>query len=85
MPPSGAAGESPPERAAGRTKPSTLACSERVALTAGVAVYQAQHSPRKYTEAYVDWLLSKYAEDPNFFKQARELIRMTNLGSTRKE
>jgi hypothetical protein len=44
--------------------------------------YQAQHSPRKYTEAFVDWLLSKYAEDPNFFKQARELVRMRNLGST---
>lgn len=43
--------------------------------------YQAQHSPRKYTEAFVDWLLSKYGEDPNFFKQARELVRMRNLGS----
>ena len=47
--------------------------------------YQAQHSPRKYTEAYVDWLLSMYAEDPNFFKQAREIVRMTNLGPTGKE
>jgi len=37
--------------------------------------YQAQHSPRKYTEAFVDWLLSKYAEDPNFFKGARDLAR----------
>jgi hypothetical protein len=47
--------------------------------------YQAQHSPRKYTEAFVDWLLSKYAEDPHFFKQARELVRMRNLGFTGKE
>jgi hypothetical protein len=37
--------------------------------------YQAQHSPRKYTEAYVDWLVSKYAEDPKFFQHARELVR----------
>jgi hypothetical protein len=50
-----------------------------------IFTYQAQHSPRKYTEAFVDWLLSKYAEDPNFFKQARELVRMRNLGSTGKE
>jgi hypothetical protein len=37
--------------------------------------YQAQHSPRKYTEAYVDWLVSKHAEDPKFFQQARDLLR----------
>jgi hypothetical protein len=37
--------------------------------------YQAQHSPRKYTEAYVDWLVSKHAEDPKFFQHARELVR----------
>lgn len=43
--------------------------------------YQAQHSPRKYTEAFVDWLLSKYAEDSNFFKQARDLVHMRNVGS----
>ncbi len=47
--------------------------------------YQAQHSPRKYTEAFVDWLLSKYTEDLNFFKQAREIVRVGNLGSTGKE
>jgi len=43
--------------------------------------YQAQHSPRKYTEAFVDWLLSKYTEDSNFFKQARDLVHMRNVGS----
>ena len=37
--------------------------------------YQAQHSPRKYTEAYVDWLVSKHTEDPKFFQHARELVR----------
>ncbi|OFW26026.1 MAG: hypothetical protein A3H97_11380 [Acidobacteria bacterium RIFCSPLOWO2_02_FULL_65_29] len=37
--------------------------------------YQAQHSPRKYTEAFVDWLVSKHAEDPKFFQHARELVR----------
>jgi hypothetical protein len=46
--------------------------------------YQAQHSPRKYTEAFVDWLLSKHSEDPNFFRQARELVRMRNPGPTGK-
>ena len=43
--------------------------------------YQAQHSPRKYTEAFVDWLLTKYAEDSTFFRQARDLVRMRNIGS----
>ena len=37
--------------------------------------YQAQHSSRKYTEAYVDWLVSKHTEDPKFFQHARELVR----------
>ena len=40
--------------------------------------YQAQHSPRKYTEAYVDWLVSKHAEDPKFFQHARDLVRGRN-------
>jgi hypothetical protein len=47
--------------------------------------YQAQHSPRKYTEAFVDWLMSKYAEDPSFFKRAHELVRTRNLESTAKD
>ena len=34
--------------------------------------YQAQHSPRKYTEAFVDWLVSKHREDPEFFRLARD-------------
>jgi Schlafen, AlbA_2 len=42
--------------------------------------YQAQHSPRKYTEAYVDWLVNKRAEDPNFFQHAREAVRGRNTG-----
>jgi hypothetical protein len=37
--------------------------------------YQAQHSPRKYTEGFVDWLLNKYQENPEFFHQARGLAR----------
>lgn len=37
--------------------------------------YQAQHSPRKYTEAFVDWLVSKHFEDPKFFQHAREVVR----------
>jgi len=41
--------------------------------------YQAQHSPRKYTEGFVDWLLSKHKENPEFFQQARGLARQTKL------
>jgi hypothetical protein len=37
--------------------------------------YQAQHSPRKYTEAYVDWIVNKHTEDPQFFQRTRELAR----------
>jgi hypothetical protein len=47
--------------------------------------YQAQHSPRKYTEAFVDWLISRYAEDSNFFKGARNLVRVRSLGSDSRE
>src|SRR5579872_490836 len=46
---------------------------------------KTRQSPRKYTEAFVDWLLAKHAEDPNFFKQARELVRMKSLGSAGKD
>lgn len=37
--------------------------------------YQARHSPRKYTEAFVDWLVMKHSENPEFFRLARELGR----------
>jgi hypothetical protein len=37
--------------------------------------YQAQHSPRKYTEAFVDWLVSQHADHPGFFQKTRELLR----------
>lgn len=37
--------------------------------------YQAQHSPRKYTEAFVDWLLAQHATDSSFFQKAREAAR----------
>ena len=37
--------------------------------------YQAQHSPRKYTEAFVDWLVLKYREDAEFFRLARDRAR----------
>jgi hypothetical protein len=36
--------------------------------------YEAQHSPRKYTEAYVDWLVNKLAENPQFFQDARDVV-----------
>jgi Putative DNA-binding domain/EC042_2821-lke REase len=39
--------------------------------------YQAQHSPRKYTENFVEWLLSKNAENPQFFQQARDSVRQS--------
>jgi hypothetical protein len=37
--------------------------------------YQAQHSPRKYTDAFVDWLLDRFAADPTFFQKNREAAR----------
>lgn len=37
--------------------------------------YQAQHSPRKYTEAFVDWLVTKHHENLDFFRHARELAK----------
>jgi hypothetical protein len=37
--------------------------------------YEAQHSPRKYTEAYVDWLVVQHDSDPTFFQKAREASR----------
>lgn len=47
--------------------------------------YKAQYSPRKYTDAFVDWVLSKYAEDQNFFKHSREIDRMNTHRSKKKE
>lgn len=41
--------------------------------------YQAQHSPRKYTESFVDWLLDKNKENPEFFQEARSLVRQTKV------
>jgi hypothetical protein len=41
--------------------------------------YQAQHSPRKYTEGFVDWLLDKHKESSEFFQQARSLGRQTKV------
>jgi len=37
--------------------------------------YQAQHSPRKYTDGFVKWLLDKHAENPQFFQEARDGIK----------
>jgi len=37
--------------------------------------HQAQYSPRKYTEAYVDWILQQVAADPAFFQKARDTAR----------
>jgi Schlafen, AlbA_2 len=41
--------------------------------------YQAQHSPRKYTEGFVDWILNRHEENPEFFQQARSLARQTKV------
>jgi hypothetical protein len=38
--------------------------------------YQAQHSPRKYTDAYVDWLVAQFESDPGFFQKTREALRV---------
>jgi hypothetical protein len=73
------------ERTGGQTAIGThdLQCVRRVHKIDDdpMFTYQAQHSPRKYAEAFVDWLLSKYAEDSNFFKQARDLVHMRSVGS----
>jgi hypothetical protein len=37
--------------------------------------YEAQHSPRKYTDAFVVWLVEQHAADPSFFQKAREACR----------
>jgi len=38
--------------------------------------YQAQHSPRKYTDGFVKWLLlDKHTENPKFFQEARDMIK----------
>lgn len=37
--------------------------------------YAAQHSPRKYTEAFVDWLVEQLSADPLFFQKARDAMR----------
>ena len=67
------------ERLGGQTSVSghDLQCVRRVHKVDDDSMfsYQAQHSPRKYTEAFVDWLVSKHAEDPKFFQHARELVR----------
>jgi hypothetical protein len=39
--------------------------------------YQAQHSPRKYTEGFVDWLLKMYEENSNFFQESRDSVRQS--------
>ena len=43
--------------------------------------YKAQHSPRKYTDGFVDWLLKMYAENPKFFQEIRDSIRRSQEGS----
>jgi hypothetical protein len=42
--------------------------------------YQAQHSPRKYTDGFVDWLLKMYADNPKFFQEIRDSIRQSQEG-----
>jgi hypothetical protein len=37
--------------------------------------HQSQWSPRKYSEAFVDWLVEQHNRDPNFFQKAREAYR----------
>jgi hypothetical protein len=37
--------------------------------------YQAQHSPRKYTDAFLDWLVEQFVADQSFFQKARDVCR----------
>jgi hypothetical protein len=37
--------------------------------------HQAQYSPRKYSETYVDWLIEQFTADPAFFQKARDAYR----------
>jgi hypothetical protein len=37
--------------------------------------HQAQYSPRKYSEAYVDWIVEQFRADSAFFQKAREAYR----------
>jgi hypothetical protein len=37
--------------------------------------HKSQWSPRKYSEAFVDWLIEQYTSDPRFFQKAREACR----------
>jgi Putative DNA-binding domain len=43
--------------------------------------YQSQHSPRKYTDGFVDWILKMCAENPKFFQNIRDSIRQSQEGS----
>lgn len=45
--------------------------------------YEAQHSPRKYTEAFVDWLLNRHSDNPQFFQEAREAERSVSAATTK--
>jgi hypothetical protein len=47
--------------------------------------YKAQFSPRKYTDACIDWLSGRFVEDSNFFKHARDVVRSTAISATKKE
>ena len=40
--------------------------------------HQARSSPRKYSEAYVEWILQQVDADPAFFQQARNPARSRN-------
>ena len=41
--------------------------------------HQAQFSPRKYSEAYVDWLVQQVGADPAFFQKARDASRARSV------
>ena len=41
--------------------------------------HQAQYSPRKYSEMYVDWLIEQLSADPAFFQKAREAARSRSV------
>jgi hypothetical protein len=43
--------------------------------------YKAQHSPRKYTDSFVDWLLKMHADSPQFFQEIRDSVRQSQEGS----
>jgi len=43
--------------------------------------YQAQHSPRKYTDGFVNWLVGMHEKNPKCFQEAREVVKASTKQS----